>query len=47
MTTEKLYQAIKESTRVMKFNTTLSVNEKINYRSLFKHTINRNYLPYI
>ena len=46
MTTKELFKIIVKSS-VLKLNTSLTINDKINYKSQFKATINRNHLPYV
>ena len=46
MTTNELFKIIVKS-NVLKLNTSLTINDKINYKSQFKATINRNHLPYV
>ena len=41
MTTNELFKIIVKS-NILKLNTSLTINDKINYRSQFKATINRN-----
>ena len=46
MTTNELFKIIVKS-NILKLNTSLTINDKINYKSQFKATINRNHLPYV